>query len=260
MDIRTQLEPFGMKRALFSLLVASCCAGSGRAQATKDAGRIEIYVTPYYNCAGPRINIGQYSEGLSAKSDAKFVATISRMKQNWANLSFIELYVGAIRLYDMGYRNEATYWFYSAQYRGRVFATLLDERKKGSIGDTGFELSQAQNAFQQLAGPYLNGYAFGDIERLAGIIDTVQKEGAALPDLSEIYPGVVFKNKSEWEAGNKEVNEGLSKLRATVMEQKESIKQQRIKSGTEARFSKLKSKDFMPVKGGTNSSKVHWSQ
>jgi hypothetical protein len=83
------------------------------------------------------------------------------------------------------------------------------------------------------------------------------KEGEALPDLSEIYPGVVFKNKSEWEAGNKEVNEGLTKMRATMVEQKESIKEQRIKSGTEARFSKLKSKEFVSVNGGTNSSKVH---
>jgi hypothetical protein len=246
-----------MKRILFSLLLAISCAGSGCAQTTKDADRIEIYVTPFYNSAGPTINVGQYSDGLSAKSDAKFVATISRMKQNWAKLSFIELYVGAIRLYDMGYRNEATYWFYSAQYRGRVFAKLLDEGKKGNIGDIGFELSQAQNAFQQLAGPYINGYAFGDIEGLARIIDTVRKEGEALPDLSEIYPGVILKNKSEWEAGNKEVNEGLNKLRASVMEQKESIKQQRIKLGTEARFSKLKSKDFVPAKGGTNSTKSH---
>jgi len=30
-----------------------------------------------------------------------------------AALSFLELYVGAIRLYDLGYRDEAVYWFYS---------------------------------------------------------------------------------------------------------------------------------------------------
>ena len=46
----------------------------------------------------------------------------------------------------------------------------------GSIGDPGFELFQAQNAFQQLVGPYINGYAFGDIDQLVPIIERVQKE------------------------------------------------------------------------------------
>jgi hypothetical protein len=40
------------------------------------------------------------------------------------------------------------YWFYSAQYRGRLFASLIDRDKMGSMGDPGFELFQAQNAFQ----------------------------------------------------------------------------------------------------------------
>ena len=115
----------------------------------------------------------------------------------------------------------------------------------------GFELLNAQNAFQQLAGPYINGYAFGDTDRLIGIIDTVRKEGETVPDLNEIYPGVVFKDKTEWNAANKQVNQGLLKLRTMVNEQKESIKRQRVDSGTEAKFSKLRSKAFPQEQGTT---------
>lgn len=63
----------------------------------------------------------------------------------------------------------------------------------GSMGDPGFELFQAQNAFQQLVGPYINGYAFGDIDQLVPIIERVQKEGKTVPDLTKIYPRVAFK-------------------------------------------------------------------
>lgn len=59
------------------------------------------------------------------------------MKKDWDRLTFPELYVGAIRLYDLGYRKEAVYWFYSAQYRGRQFGVLLDQTKMGTIGSLG---------------------------------------------------------------------------------------------------------------------------
>src|SRR5213079_624763 len=84
-----------------------------------------------------------------------------------------------------------------------AFATLIDQNKMGSIGNAGFELFQAQNAFQQLVGPYINGYAFGDIDQLIPIIERVQREGKVVPNFTKIYPGVTFRPKPEWEAGNK---------------------------------------------------------
>src|SRR5438067_4781150 len=138
------------------------------------------------------------------------------MKQSWATLSFPETYVAAIRLYDLGFRKQSIYWFYSAQYRGRLLATLVDREKMGSIGDPGFELVHAQNAFQQLVGPYINGYAFGDVDQLVPIIERVQRGGKTVPDLTKIYPGVTFKPKSEWEAANKGLNDGLTKLLTTL--------------------------------------------
>ena len=233
-----------MKLDLITLLVLVGCVGLAPGQTITDPAHVEVYVTPYYNSKGPTIDVGPFSSGLGAKSEPEFVATISKMKKSWGTLNFAETYVAAIRLYDLGFRIESIYWFYSAQYRGRLFASLIDRDKMGSMGDPGFELFQAQNAFQQLVGPYINGYAFGDIDQLIPIIEKVQREGRTVPDLTKIYPRVAFKPKSEWDAGNKGLNEGLTKLLMTLKNEKASIKQQRIEHGMEAKFSKLPSKDL----------------
>jgi len=232
-----------MKRNVIVVLIV-ICAGLVAGQTITDPAHIEVYITPYYNSNGPAIEVGRFSSGLAAKSESEFLATIAKMKQSWETLNFPELYVAAIRLYDLGFRKDSIYWFYSAQYRGRLFATLIDQNKMGSIGNAGFELFQAQNAFQQLVGPYINGYAFGDIDQLIPIIERVQREGKVVPDLTKIYPRVTFRPKPEWDEGNKGLNEGLTKLLITLKNEKASIKQQRVERGMEAKFGKLPSKDL----------------
>jgi hypothetical protein len=214
------------------------------AQTITDPAHIDVYITPYYNSKGPKIEVGPFSSGLASKNESEFVATIEKMKKSWDTLNFAETYAAAIRLYDLGFRKESIYWFYSAQYRGRLFASLIDRDKMGNMGAPGFELFHAQNAFQQLVGPYVNGYAFGDIDQLGPIIERVVKEGRTVPDLTKIYPRVAFKPKSEWDAANKGLNEGLTKMLLTLKNEKASIKQQRIERGMEAKFSKLPSKDL----------------
>jgi hypothetical protein len=233
-----------MNLNLTSFLVFIGWAALAAGQTITDPAHIEVYITPYYNSKGPTIDVGRFSSGLAAKNEPEFVATISKMKESWDTLNFAETYVAAIRLYDLGFRKESIYWFYSAQYRGRLFATLIDQEKMGSIGSAGFELFQAQNAFQQLVGPYINGYAFGDIDQFVPIIEKVQTEGKTVPDLTKIYPRVTFKPKSEWDAGNKALNEGMTKLLVTLKNERASIKQQRIERGMEAKFGKLPSKDL----------------
>src|ERR1043166_10227307 len=120
-----------MKPNPIALFVFIGCAGFGVGQTITDPAHVEVYVTPYYNSKGPVIDVGRFSGGLAAKSEPEFVATISKMKQSWDTLNFPEMYVAAIRLYDLGFRKESIYWFYSAQYRGRLFATLIDQEKMG---------------------------------------------------------------------------------------------------------------------------------
>ena len=114
----------------------------------------------------------------------------------------------------------------------------------GSIGSPGFELLQAQNAFFQLVGPYINGYAFGDMDGLVKVVERVQQEGRRIPDLQTTYPDVAFRSKSEWESANTDLADGMSKLISTLKEKKDDIKRQRIQQGVEEKFSKLTNKEL----------------
>ena len=214
------------------------------AQPEVNPSHIDVYVTPYYDSKGPAIKVGRFSSGLASAREDDFLTTIAEMKKDWDRLTFPEVYVGAIRLYDLGYRKEAVYWFYSAQYRGRQFGVLLDQTKMGSIGSPGFELLHAQNAFYQLVGTYINGYAFGDTDGLVKIVEKVQKEGRRIPDLQAAYPGVTFRSKSEWTAANADLADGMNQLISKLKEKKDEIKRQRIERGIEEKFSKLTSKEL----------------
>jgi hypothetical protein len=214
------------------------------AQPEINPSHIDAYVTPYYDSKGPVISVGRFSSGLASAKEDDFLTTIAQMKKDWDRLTFPELYVGAIRLYDLGYRKEAIYWFYSAQYRGRQFGILLDQAKMGSIGSRGFELLHAQNAFYQLVGTYINGYAFGDTDGLVKIVERVQEEGRRVPDLQAAYPGVTFRNKSEWPSANANLADGMNQLISMLKEKKEEIRRQRIERGMEEKFSKLTSKEL----------------
>jgi hypothetical protein len=100
----------------------------------------------------------------------------------------------------------------------------------------------AQNAFYQLVGTYINGYAFGDTDGLVKIVEKVQKEGRHIPDLQAAYPGVTFRSKSEWQSANAELADGMNQLISMLKEKKDEIRRQRIERSVEEKFSKLTSK------------------
>ena len=234
-----------MNKLTFAFVVISFASYALQAaQPEINPSHIDAYVTPYYDSKGPVISVGGFSSGLAAAKEDDFLTTIAQMKRAWDRLTFPELYLGAIRLYDLGYRKEAVYWFYSAQYRSRQFGVLLDQTKMGSIGSLGFELLHAQNAFYQLVGTYVNGYAFGDTDGLVKVVETVQKEGRNIPDLQAAYPGVTFKNRNEWPSANTELADGMNQLISMLKEKKDDIKRQRVERGVEEKFSKLTSKEL----------------
>ncbi len=236
------LHPFGRRNVAVAIAILAAVLPIATNALVADPAHIDAYITPYYNSAGPVVKVGDFSQGLASKNDRAFVATIHAMRKHWNALTFYQVYVGAIRLYDLGYRNEAVYWFYSAQYRGRQFALLVDRNKLGTIGAPGFELYHAQDAFLQLVGPNVNGYAFGDTSSLTAVIRRVQNENRSVPDLRTLYPGVAFTNESTRKAQNLQLNQGLDQLAAMLASQKDQIAHERAQNGTEAQFSRLTSK------------------
>lgn len=233
-----------MKTVGIAFVAIACALLFAEEARADDPGRIDAYVTPYYNSSGPVIRIGEYSSGLASKNRQTFVATILRMKKSWDKLSFVERYVAAARLYDLGYRNEATYWFYSAQYNGRQFSLLVDQKSMNGMGSPAFELYHAQEAFFELVGPDVNGYAFGNVGSLVKIIRRVQSDNRTVPALQAIYPGVVFISKSQWQRRNAETNAGLGTLAASLDKQGPEIARERAQNGTQARFAPLTSTPF----------------
>lgn len=225
-------------------LGAACTLLPAASTAADDPGTVGGYVTPFYDSSGPKIQVGQFSAGLGSKNPAAFVATIRRMKSQFGTLTFAELYVAAIRLYDQGYRNEGVYWFYCAQYQGRLFGSLVDQDKMGSMGSPGFELYHAQDAFFQIAGPTINGYAFGHLDELVKIIQQVRAVNKNVPNMQAIYHGVTFIPRAQWADHNAKVASGLGDLAQQIESQKGQIQQQRAKNGTQARFEHVTSRQF----------------
>jgi hypothetical protein len=199
--------------------------------AAADMSHIDAYVTPYYNSAGPRIHVGPFSAGLASTDSQRFVATIQQMKKHWLQRSFAELYVGAIQLYDNGYRNEASYWFYSAQYAGRQFNAFVNQSKLGSFGDSGFELLHAQEAFFELTGPYINGFAFSQTATTKAILERVRTERTALPDIRKIYPGVAFVDPQKWPSLNAQIASGLHELELQLPHRHSQLKSRSFPGG-----------------------------
>ncbi len=242
-DPETNRELLGAAHACAVTKANSTTGGAPRTvRAGIDPAHIDVYVTPYYASTGPTIHVGRFSPGLASSDSKRVLATTGAMKKQWQRLSFPELYVGSIRLYDLGYRNEAVYWFYTAQYRARQVSMLLDPAKIGQMGDPGFELQAAGGAFMQTVGTWINGYAFGHPENLVATVRRVQREGRRIGDLHAIYPNVAFVDQRRWRAVNAQLADGMDSLIAYLQQQKGAIARQRAANGTDAKFSHLTSK------------------
>jgi hypothetical protein len=195
-----------------------------------------VYVTPYYNSEGLQINVGKFSKQLAATTAATAEQMQKSLKSDWAVLSPEEMYVAAIRLYDLGLKDDSAYWFYSAQYRARLFQGVLDQTKVGGMGSKAFELKEAYNAFYQLSGEYINGYAWGDPLKLASTVSAVQTEGKTLPDIRAIYPDISFLPESEWAGVNEEINSGMTGLIDMLKNDVDEIKARREAAGMEGKY------------------------
>ena len=207
------------------------------------------YITPYYNSKGPVIDVGPFSERFGREKRNRVCGDNRENEKVMGHPQFRrDVHRHEWPFYDLGFRKESIYWFYWARIAD-VFLRVSSIGTRWAAWVIPGSNCPAQNAFQQLVGPYINGYAFGDIDQLVPIIEKVQREGKVVPDLTKIYPRVTFKPKSEWDAGNKGLNEGLTKLLVTLKNEKASIKQQRIERGMEAKFSKLPSKDLQKDPG-----------
>ncbi|CAN5278505.1 hypothetical protein BH10PSE9_BH10PSE9_05730 [soil metagenome] len=181
--------------ALRTLLAAMLCA-AGTANAAEPARHVAIYVQPYYESgrtaeAPPKVNIGAtFNPLLASLRKEDILAARDRIAAEPKLVTPMTMMVLAIRLYDIGQRDDAAFWFYAAKDR---YITLADVIDIGAAGLGGVE--DAVKSFVTLAGPFINGYAFCDIANQQAIrtreLDWVEANpyGAIFLDRVPARPG-----------------------------------------------------------------------
>jgi len=157
--------------------IASAAAFSvSMAQAAEPVRQIGIYVQPYYEAARepggtPRVAVGRSFDGLASNSHEDIVAIRDSIMRDPKRLTPMTMMVLAIRLYDVGLRDDSVFWFYAAKDR---YLTLVDVATGGLA-----QVEQAVRDFATLAGPFINGYAFCDVANQQAIrakaLDWVEK-------------------------------------------------------------------------------------
>jgi len=134
--------------------------------AAEPVRHIGIYVQPYYEAARvpggkPQVAVGkQYNDLLSSARREDILAARDLVLAKPTLVTPMTMMVLAIRLYDVGLRDDAVFWFYVAKERHIVMSEVLDVKTQG--------LAQADDAvrsFATLAGPIINGYAFCDLAK-----------------------------------------------------------------------------------------------
>ncbi len=219
----------------FAVAAATALAEERSAAATRPAP-MPVSVTPFYDSNGPRVAVGPYGVRLVAADARSILGLAAELAKEKDKLRPEVMYVTAIRLYDLGHKDEAVYWFYSAQFRARVFMDSVDPAQVGGMGSESFELPAAYTAFNQLVGVYINGYAFGDLAKLEKTLAKVQAESKTTPSLADLFPNVKFLPKERWDVEAKAFTDSMSEMIDYLKANANSIKEKRKATGIEGKF------------------------
>lgn len=145
----------------------------------------------------------------------------------------------SIRLYDVGERDKSVFWFYVAKDRFITLADVLNMHHSSLS-----QVKHAISAFALLAGPYINSYAFCDIDEQRSLRKEAFKRVSLTPYKALFIPQLPAKNgdreenlassMNEIKAGMKKMDEYLS-----IQENIDSFKQQSLGSPVQLSIDKL---------------------
>ena len=226
--------------ALACFLFATLCAPAHGAD--ERVKRIAIYVEPYYAASHeaegtPRVEVASKYDRLLASNNAEDVARARDLiAQEYDSITPMTMMVLAIRLYDVGLRDDAVFWFYAGKNR---FATAMRvaDMKARELGNA----ERATRDFIYLAGPVINGYAFCDIEKQKKIAKdalkwTIDHPYTAL--LNPEIPALPGDRRDNFRNAFNELMAGLAKEEAYLdaMPNVESIKKQRRENGADVKY------------------------
>ena len=72
---------------------------------------LPVYVLPYYHSKGPWVSVGKFSSEPKSAASESILRVARQMTKDWQPLTLEQMHVTAIRLFDLGHRDEAVYWF-----------------------------------------------------------------------------------------------------------------------------------------------------
>jgi hypothetical protein len=128
----TREDTTAMRVAISILLAVSALLPA--AQAAEPVRHIGIYVQPYYESAAdrngrPRVAVGKAFDEKLASNRREDVASVrDAIRAQPQMVTPMTLMVLAIRLYDVGLRDDAVFWFYAAKDRYVTVAEVLEVR------------------------------------------------------------------------------------------------------------------------------------
>lgn len=198
------------------MLALICCVGCN-----EKPQRMPIMVEPWYNCDPLTIQVGKFSDRLKSEDVAKLQLVAEDIRTEIDQTPIEALYVLAIRLYDVGQKEDAIYWFYTAEFRSGIYMEMIEET--GGVGDAAFESKQAQIAFSKILGEPINSYAIDVSDKFIKILETVDKEGVQSGYIGLAYPKLSFKPETMQAEIVKEVAVESTKLRQFIIDNRERI-------------------------------------
>ena len=199
-------------------------------------GPIPFYALPYYNYKPLTITIGKYKKELLTTDTAALTRLAATIKADINNTDVESLFFLSIRLYDLGKKDAAFYWFQTAKARARVFMSMLDPAKTGGMGAPAFERVQLFGAIDEIVGEYLNGYGFNDIDKGLAVFIRVRSEVKDIRSYKAVYKQIAFLDDAKLESAKADKVADLGKTIAYIRANKADIKKERIKNGVQDKY------------------------
>jgi hypothetical protein len=137
-----------------------------QSERTKPIKYIGIYVSPYYQSAQtpdghPQVHVANaFNSQLASTSREDILAVQKAIEAHPQLITPMTLMVLAIRLYDVGLRDDGVFWFYVAKNRYLSMAGVLDVRSPALAS-----VEDSIRNFAVLAGPFFNSYAFCNLAK-----------------------------------------------------------------------------------------------
>ena len=229
------------RSGLLVILILALLPAPARADDAR-VKRVAIYVEPYYAASRdpegtPRIEVATQFDRLLASSNAEDITRARDLiEKDHANITPMTMMVLAIRLYDVGLRDEAVFWYYAARNRF-ITAMRVADMKSRELGNA----ERAMKDFVHLVGPVINGYAFCDIEKQKTIAKSALKWTIDHPYtalLDPTVPALPGDRKDNFRTAFNQLMGEVAKEEAHLesMANVESIKKQRRENGADVKY------------------------